>query len=279
MQGFKKVDPDQWEFANEGFLGGQKHLLKTIKRRRNVSQNNQQDGEGGGGSCVELGHYGLEGELEKLRRDRSVLMAEVMRLKQQQQNSRDCIVAMTERLQTTEKKQLQIMSFLAKAFNNPSFMQKFLQRTTERKALRRIESGRKRRLTASPSMESVILQNELAKIESELETMVSEEALVDESNGHIQDWEADAIPTNGTNLDSINETIWEELLSEDLIAGDKEEDVVVVGDQSEFDVPVEDLVGEPVDWGEDLDLVGEPVDWDEDLQDLVDQLGHLRSKP
>jgi len=114
MQGFRKVDPDRWEFANEGFLGGQRHLLKTIKRRRQVTQGMQQQGGGGGGAWVEVGQYGLEGDLERLKRDRSLLMAEILRLRQQQQNSRVKIISMEDRLQTTERKQQQIMTFLAK---------------------------------------------------------------------------------------------------------------------------------------------------------------------
>lgn len=257
--GFRKVDPDRWEFANEGFLGGQRHLLKTIKRRRHVSQGMQQQG---GGAWVELEQYCLEGDLERLKRDRDLLMEEVVRLRQGQQNSREQIIAMENRLQTTERKQQQIMTFLAKAFRNPTFIQNFAQR----RELRGAEIGRKRRLTASPSVEaleevvSVVAgsglvvdyrgqdQEELETMESDIETFFSA-AMDNESSSEIKCPTVSLMPTtSGGNLDLVNETLWEELLNEDVIAANPEEEAVR-GDQSEIDVEVEDLVAEPVNWG------------------------------
>ncbi|KAG6674334.1 hypothetical protein I3842_15G036600 [Carya illinoinensis] len=275
--GFRKVDPDRWEFANEGFLGGQRHLLKTIKRRRHVGQGLHQ--QGGGGACVELGEYGLEGDLETLRRDKNLLMAEILKLRQQQQNSRDEIIAMEDRLQATERKQQQMMTFLAKALSNPTFIQQFARS----RELRSVEIGRKRRLTARPSAEDLQEEvvsvtagsgldvdhtsqehDELATMESEIETFLLSN-WDNESSSDIKDPIASLIPTgSGGNLDFVNETIWEELLHEDLTSGNAEEEAVV-DYQSEIDAEIEDVVAQPANWGEDL-------------QDLVDQLGDLRSK-
>ena len=62
-------------------------------------------------------------------------MAEIVRLRQQQQNSREQMISMEDRLQTTERKQQQLMNFLAKALNNPSFIQQFSQMSAQRRGL------------------------------------------------------------------------------------------------------------------------------------------------
>jgi len=272
VQGFRKVDPDKWEFANEGFLAGQKHLLKTIKRRRHVTQT--QSHEGGSGACVELGEFGLEGEIERLRRDRTVLMAEIVRLRQQQHNSREQLLSMESRLQVSEKKHQQMMTFLAKALNNQTFIQQFLHRNAQKIELQ--GARRKRRLAASPSVENLQqdpvidaalpVEEESTNIESLLSAVYDDDPL--ESSSELEDPAMlGSVPTTGggSDLGVVSDAIWEDLLNQDLVATNHEEEVVI-GDFSQVDVPVEDLVADPDEWSEDL-------------QNLVDHMGYLASKP
>ncbi|KAK7407144.1 hypothetical protein VNO78_08812 [Psophocarpus tetragonolobus] len=149
--GFRKVDPDRWEFANEGFLRGQKHLLRSITRRKPAhGHNNQQAQQPHGqsssvGACVEVGKFGLEEEVERLKRDKNVLMQELVRLRQQQQTTDNQLQAMVQRLQGMEQRQQQMMSFLAKAVQSPGFFAQFVQQQNE--SNRRItEVNKKRRL-------------------------------------------------------------------------------------------------------------------------------------
>ncbi|KAJ7953420.1 Heat shock transcription factor [Quillaja saponaria] len=146
-----KVDPDRWEFANEGFLRGQKHLLKTISRRKPAHGHSQQQapqshGQSSSvGPCVEVGKFGLEEEVERLKRDKTVLMQELVRLRQQQQATDNQMQTMVQRLQGMEQRQQQMMSFLAKAVQSPGFLAQFVQQQNE--SNRRIsETNKKRRL-------------------------------------------------------------------------------------------------------------------------------------
>ncbi|XP_057970090.1 heat stress transcription factor A-1e [Malania oleifera] len=146
--GFKKVDPDRWEFANEGFLRGQKHLLKSISRRKSVNVHNHQQSppqvqSTSVGACVEVGKFGLEEEIERLIRDKNILMQELVRLRQQQQTTDHQLQTVGQRVQVMEQRQQQMMSFLAKAMQSPSFFAQLVQQQNESK--RRIAGVNKKR--------------------------------------------------------------------------------------------------------------------------------------
>ncbi|KAI3501562.1 hypothetical protein L1887_29439 [Cichorium endivia] len=146
--GFRKVDPDRWEFANEGFLRGQKHLLKTIVRRKSASGHHQPPPQphaqtSSVGACVEVGKFGLEEEVERLKRDKNVLMQELVRLRHQQQTTDNQMQSMVQRLQGMEQRQQQMMSFLAKAVNSPGFLAHFVQQQND--TTKFITEGNKKR--------------------------------------------------------------------------------------------------------------------------------------
>ncbi|KAJ7519178.1 hypothetical protein O6H91_20G058200 [Diphasiastrum complanatum] len=145
--GFRKVDPDRWEFAAKGFLRGQRHLLRAIHRRKPVSQGHLQNSgpNSSKGICVEVGRFGgLEGDIEQLNRDKNVLMQELVRIRQQQQTIEQNMKVMGQRLLTTEQHQQQILSFLGKAMQSPSFVAQIVQQNKGNKLID--DAQKKRRL-------------------------------------------------------------------------------------------------------------------------------------
>lgn len=96
-------------------------------------------------ACVEVGRFGLEGEVNWLRRDKQVLMGELVKLRQEQQNTRSYLQVMEDRLRKTERKQHQMMNFLARAMKNPNFLQQLVQQEDRRKELEEAISKKRRR--------------------------------------------------------------------------------------------------------------------------------------
>lgn len=104
--------------------------MKNIRRRKTTQSSASQQALD---PCVEVGRFGLDGEVDRLRRDKQVLMVELVKLRQQQQNTREYLQAMEKRLRRTEMKQQQMMSFLARAMQNPNFVQQLVQQKERRK--------------------------------------------------------------------------------------------------------------------------------------------------
>ncbi|XP_022942462.1 heat stress transcription factor A-8-like isoform X2 [Cucurbita moschata] len=131
LMGFRKIETDCWEFATDGFVKGQKHLLKNIYRRKNIQGTDQrkasqpQDNSEGQG---ELHDYtGLWKEVENLKIDKNAVMQELVKLRQQQETSENKMLLLRDRLQGMEKNQQQMLSFLVMAVQSPGFLVQFLQ--------------------------------------------------------------------------------------------------------------------------------------------------------
>ncbi|EYU45384.1 hypothetical protein ABFS82_06G008900 [Erythranthe guttata] len=157
--GFRKVDPDHWEFANEGFLRGHKHLLKNINRRKPSHAQIQQQQQpaktqnSSVGSCIEVGSSGIDGEVESLKRDKNNLMQELVRLRQQQQSTDNQLQTVGQRVHVMEQRQQQMMSFLAKAMQSPGFMSQLVHQQND--SNRQISGGNKKRRLPNQDEENI----------------------------------------------------------------------------------------------------------------------------
>ncbi|KAJ0028489.1 hypothetical protein Pint_35875 [Pistacia integerrima] len=136
--GFRKIDTDRWEFANEAFQRGKRHLLKNIQRRK--MPQSQQIGSYTGPSA-EAVTPGMKDDIEKLRKERSMLMQEVVELQQQHRRTASHVEVVNQRLQAAELRQKHMVSFLAKLLQNPAF----LARLQQKKEKGDIDSSRMRR--------------------------------------------------------------------------------------------------------------------------------------
>lgn len=174
-------------------------------------------------------------------------MMELVKLRQQQQNTRAYIQAMEQRLKGTELKQQQMMQFLARAMQNPTFLQQLIQHKEKRKELEEAMSKKRRRpihqgASSDGGGESSGIGENTNPIKAEpLEFgeygfEVSElEALALEMQGYgrarREQEEGKEGPESGDR--ELDEGFWEELLSEST-GGGEDEDVNTLAERLDY---------------------------------------------
>ncbi|KAL4312756.1 hypothetical protein GQ457_01G041620 [Hibiscus cannabinus] len=118
--GFRKVDPEQWEFANEDFIRGQPHLLKNIHRRKPVHSHSMQNFLGQGASpLTESDRQNFRDEIERLKNEKESVLLELKRHEQEQQGFEIQMQLLRERLQNMERHQRKMLSSVAQVLQKP----------------------------------------------------------------------------------------------------------------------------------------------------------------
>lgn len=115
--GFRKVDPEQWEFANEDFVRGQPHLMKNIHRRKPVHSHSAQNLHNS--PLNESERQGYKDDITKLKREKESLLLELQRQKQDDEGIELQMQRLTERVQRVEHGQRSMLSSLARTLDKP----------------------------------------------------------------------------------------------------------------------------------------------------------------
>ncbi|CAM8921160.1 unnamed protein product [Rhodiola kirilowii] len=115
--GFRKIDPEKWEFFNEDFVKDQKHLLKNIHRRKPIhSHSNPQ------GSAIDPERAAFEEEIEGLTREKADYEAKILQFEEEHSSVKFHLDTLKQRVGGLEQRQQNLLAFLEKAIQNPTFV-------------------------------------------------------------------------------------------------------------------------------------------------------------
>lgn len=172
-------------------------MLKNITRRSRF--NKAQDGTVTL-ACVDSAKFGVEMELENLRNDQKTLRLEMLKLRQQQDESLCQMSAVAERIRCAECKQQQTLNFFAKIAKYPNFVQQLVHKRKPQRELH----GDEFKLSKKPRLTATQLESQSVPESVDSSENVNCRNQAREQLATMQSELTDMLPADSTNIDTTD---------------------------------------------------------------------------
>lgn len=119
--GFRKIDPEKWEFSNEGFIRGQPQLMKNIHRRKPVHSHSGQNIhiQGNALPLADSERQGLKDHIDRLIHERDSLNSELQKYEQERQSFGTQVQKLKDKFHMMEQRQNDMVSKLTDSMEKP----------------------------------------------------------------------------------------------------------------------------------------------------------------
>ncbi|CAH2078590.1 unnamed protein product [Thlaspi arvense] len=117
--GFRKADPEQWEFANEDFVRGQPHLMKNIHRRKPVHSHSLPNLQAQQNPLTDSERQRMNSQIERLTKEKQGLLEELHKQEEEREVFEKQVRQLKDQLQHMEKRQKTMVSFVSQVLEKP----------------------------------------------------------------------------------------------------------------------------------------------------------------
>ncbi|KAG2243539.1 hypothetical protein Bca52824_094613 [Brassica carinata] len=117
--GFRKADPEQWEFANDDFVRGQPHLMKNIHRRKPVHSHSLPNLQAQQNPLTDPERQRMNSQIERLTKEKEGLLQELQKQEEERQVFQQQVKKLKDQLQHMEKRQKTMDSYVSQVLEKP----------------------------------------------------------------------------------------------------------------------------------------------------------------